>query len=407
MTKRISILILCALLSTMFGCQSNRHAYPTDNSYHPETDCAFYLASFYDGTRLAETENGFYFSVNNTLLYFDYDTMDYTPLCSKPNCMHNNETDPEKQAQCEAYFPAISWYSRVFLYNQSLYVFHKTGIGSQYSALTKVSLDGTERKTLFTFECFIPTYAIVHRGRFYCVVETVSENAERFGELLSYSLDSPRQEPISHFKYKGRPNYEMVITELFAYGNNVYFREMREDNTVVEHVLDIKTGELTTLNIPDDFETTRYNLIADASLLSFYGKLGITTATYSGNPVGLYKRVAANSSAEYLGDYPYSTVCADLDYLYLSDPYTGDTRNDSFRIYDHNLTLVDSIPFAQLPSHSAELLMCMLYPSSNDTLFFEAFYADGLYVYYYFSREDIGSGDIELTEFFRYRNGEY
>ena len=400
------LIALTLLLSLLCACGTTSK-YPTDNEYHPETDCAFYLASFYDGTRLAETENGFYFSVNNTLLYFDYDTMDYTPLCSKPNCMHNNETDPEKQAQCEAYFSAISWYSRVYLYNQSLYVFHRTGIGNQYCALTKVSLDGTERKTLFTFECFIPSFAIVHRGRFYCVVETVSEGAERFGELRSYSLDAPREEPVCHFKYKGRSNYEMVITELFAYGNNVYFLEKREDNAVVEHVLDIKTGELTTLNIPDDFETTFSNLIADASLLSFYGKLGITTATYIGDPVGLYKRVADNSSAEYLGDYPYATVCADLDYIYLRDPWTDDIMNDSFRIYDHNLSLVDSIPFAQFSSHSADLLSCTLYPSSNDTLILETFYADGLYVFYHFSREDIGSGDIELTEFFRYRNGEY
>ena len=129
--------------------------------------------------------------------------------------------------------------------------------------------------------------------------------------------------------------------------------------------------------------------------------------TYIGDPVGLYKRVADNSSAEYLGDYPYATVCADLDYIYLRDPWTDDIMNDSFRIYDHNLSLVDSIPFAQFSSHSADLLSCTLYPSSNDTLILETFYADVLYVFYHFIREDIGSGDIELTEFFRYRNGEY
>ena len=398
MKKLITLTLLLALLC---ACGTTSR-YPTDNEYHPETDCAFYLASFYSGTRLAETEKGIYFSVNNTLLYFDYDTMDSIPLCSKPNCMHNNETDPEKQAQCEAYFPAISWYSRVYLYNQSLYVFHRTGIGSQYSALTKVSLDGTERKTLFTFECFIPSYAIVHRGRFYCVVETVSENAERFGELRSYSLDAPREEPVCHFKYKGRPNYESVINELFAYGNNVYFIERQDDNTEVEHILDIVSGELMTLEIPDGFDTSSSNLIFDNSLLSFYTQIGMPSETYIGDPVGLYKRVADNSSAEYLGDYPYATVCADLDYIYLRDPWTDDIMNDSFRIYDHNLSLVDSIPFAQFSSHSADLLSCTLYPSSNDTLILETFYADGLYVFYHFSREDIGSGDIELTEFFRY-----
>ncbi len=36
------------------------------------------------------------------LYYVDKETMEYTPLCNKPNCLHQKETDPMKVTNCNA-----------------------------------------------------------------------------------------------------------------------------------------------------------------------------------------------------------------------------------------------------------------------------------------------------------------
>ena len=109
--KKTLLMLMTALLLFTAACSGGGGAivYPTDNTYHPETDDPYFNTHNQHLRDVVTAEKGYYFLIENTLLYADADTMEPIQVCSKPNCTHNEETESDKLAQsreiCEAYFP--------------------------------------------------------------------------------------------------------------------------------------------------------------------------------------------------------------------------------------------------------------------------------------------------------------
>src|SRR5699024_5721988 len=96
------LLILCMLVLFLTACGSDQ-AEVESEEFNLETD---FQSEYYDWTTephpIVEVENGYYMLVGYYLYYVDKETMEYTPLCNKPNCLHQEETDQMKVMDCNA-----------------------------------------------------------------------------------------------------------------------------------------------------------------------------------------------------------------------------------------------------------------------------------------------------------------
>jgi len=163
--KKPMLVILTAMLLFTTACSDSdkfqllSDKYPQDNTFHPEYDCPYYLETTNADNQIAQTENGFYFLIGSFLMYADSEQMNPIPVCPKPNCRHNEETDSAKRQMCEAYFEQILGCSGVFYYNDDVYVLHRmydedkdSGEKITVNALTKVDPANMKRYTVLKTE---------------------------------------------------------------------------------------------------------------------------------------------------------------------------------------------------------------------------------------------------------------
>ena len=96
MKKWMSLVVSCFFILT--SC-SPTSPYPTDDTYHFETDSQYTFYTQGGFRNFAETENGYYFSmnINGSCFLFYADKKDMRPiiLCNRPNCLHYEEFDVE------------------------------------------------------------------------------------------------------------------------------------------------------------------------------------------------------------------------------------------------------------------------------------------------------------------------
>jgi len=204
-----------------------------------------------------------------------------------------------------------------------------------------------------------------------------------------------------------------IVQSLYAYGHYLYLQDFLTNPIhewkICERILDLNTGEWTILSPPEN-QTTITNMIAPDTLLSFYTPteaMVVTTepldVTYETH---LYRRSLSGDNAELLGNYPCNVSAADNEYIYMSDPWKGRPAQDSLHIYDHNLVKIDEIPFEGLFDSESKYGSCVLFPMPGDILMLRTQEGSD-YSFYYFRRSEIGSGKIELHQFFQYNMEEF
>ena len=159
MKKKLFVFVaLISLLLT--GCQAGSHeTAPSDTSHGQESeasakaslyvpDIQFFGALAYGNGNGARTENGFYTierqtAEYGTLRYIDFSTKTSFPVCSRPECTHQDES-------CTSYF---NWYGAFpFLAASSEHlIFVMPNGGNAFPNLQIADLNGANRKTIHTF----------------------------------------------------------------------------------------------------------------------------------------------------------------------------------------------------------------------------------------------------------------
>ena len=434
--KKALLLLLTTLLFFTAACSGGSGSttagkYPTDDTYHPETDHPYYMSAITGYVSVARAQNGYYFMLDNTLLYADVDTMEPIPVCAKPNCRHHEETDMAKQQACSAYFPRQSA-SSVFVSNGQLYVFHSTfglnlaGKAPEISgyALTKVSFDGSVRETLLTFENAQMVLQLIHRGRFYMVVQTTDEQGYSTYEIRSYSLDNPNEEPKVLYRSQPIALSHSVVQNFYAYGMRLYVKEELADTddwqNLVLRICDLNTGEWTVIVNPEGYRMGPSS-IAAGKLVCAYWPIGISAMYNAGEDVPnlaapMISYALDGSDAQELAFESWGTMMADANYIYLVSPritqlhadgsYTISTPTDSLYFCDPEMNLVDELPLERIARPGGTLTGYMIFPLEGGNVLLYARYQDGM-AFYSIDRDQIGSGEITPTVFLEYDFGEY
>ena len=240
--KKLLLVCLCIIL--LFSGCSEAKRYPTDDTFHFETDAQ--VSSFSQSKRrvIAESPDGYYFAFtlngSRFLFFADKETLQVVPVCNKPNCLHYDEPDEEKRYLCNAYLTSMIGKPSFFWNNGKLYTL-EYGTVSNELVVTDIALDGSSKKTLFSFmnEETDPNNVAFHRGYFYAMVNTYDENMNSVMRIWAYSLDHPEKKRVCLFELKAEKG---VLMDLQAYGNHLYFSSL-VDGVKKFHTIDLRTGE--------------------------------------------------------------------------------------------------------------------------------------------------------------------
>lgn len=128
-----------------------------------------------------DTENGFYFIVGSYLFVFDYESGNVSPLCTKPNCLHYEETVEELVPECDAFVQGSEFlgYYDGYLYT----IAPNRGTGERY--YVRINPDGTDRKELYPFDSATDLVIRMHRGVIYRSYSTYQYDGKSWSWSLS------------------------------------------------------------------------------------------------------------------------------------------------------------------------------------------------------------------------------
>lgn len=175
----------------------------------------YYLGRGIDGTRI--------------VIYIDKESRKATPLCSKPNCMHD---DIEV---CDAYVKSSETVSidtmfgatgnLIQYYKGSLYLLcgeYDESFINYNSYIMKMNLDGSNREKVTNYFDFSVKYWCLHRGYLYYLTDST---------LFRVPEDSLDSEPeviykAEYFIENGRNTFDY----LYAYKNYIYFSVNEKDD---------------------------------------------------------------------------------------------------------------------------------------------------------------------------------
>lgn len=225
--KRLIILSILVLVLT--ACRSEQTVIESEE-FNLETD---FQSEYYDlnldAHPMVEVEDGYYIIVGYYLYYVDKETMEYTPLCNKPNCLHQKETDQMKVMDCNAmvrldYLMCTS----LNYYQQHLYIAaielltDENGMPERKYVMDKISLDGGEREIIHEFENPVDT-AIVHRGYIYYSSNFSQIGSDKKTSVYRIPIEGGAEELVYSAEKDNQISYLRVI------GTNLSFTEYDEE----------------------------------------------------------------------------------------------------------------------------------------------------------------------------------
>lgn len=86
---------------SIMGCDN---AKDYSGEYNFETDDQYsYATSIVSWKKYQSDGNGQYILMNDYIYYYNNETKQMNPLCSKANCLHDMENDKERRGDCNAY----------------------------------------------------------------------------------------------------------------------------------------------------------------------------------------------------------------------------------------------------------------------------------------------------------------
>lgn len=380
-----SIWLLLLVWFLFSGCQQKDIQ---DDTYIEGQDSQFMFQSQGLPTTIAASEDGYYVSMGCFLYYMDKQTKTPVILCNKPNCRHENETDPEKVYNCNAYVHSqlpgayLAWY-RENLYTVSNY---NPATGNDKPELIKISPDGSKRDTVYTFDGE-PSFMTLHRGTLYF-------NAQRYGtdgssdyQLVALPLSNPKKAEVI---YQGDLE-DGYVSDIQCFGTHLYFEEfgMGDDSIQLKIMhYNLLTKETKRIFTDDDHTLPSnpiitnkrlYYALTDKSTIDMYNTSPITETFYTASLDG-----SSNSTAFTLQES--GEKFTDGKYIYvIFDDYPKNRR--LLRILNEEGKRIDEIDVSFLPVGQT---LC-----GGDSSSFLIKYKDSDSFYLkYINKEDFGKGNL-------------
>ena len=352
-------LALVLLLCLLAGCGGNTG--PLPDSYVPGSDYQLYLDSNTNKTRrnVQEGDGVIYLYHQNYVYYLDEKTGVILPLCSKADCLHDKETDPELIENCNAYVGEAS----IQYCNGYLYALRRPGFTQANCLLQRISDDGSRKDELYEWGgSVIILYWVVHRDVMYYKSDSYSGDVQGVRKLETvYSVDLKASDPEPELLFDPSTlqadSSATAGYSLLPYGNHIYmdytltrdfdenFSKENQFDYLRKGIMayDITTGELSDVQLPDmpygTYVLSVYSIWRDRLILNPYNAEGDDREPIMQYTVGL----DGTDVQPLMESANLSRIIADEKYLYVTNSADSSGEPDIYHdVYDENLNKIDS-----------------------------------------------------------------
>lgn len=225
----LSLMLVVLLFSC--GCSQKKTEIIHDDHFVFGQDYQYQFGSSWYKNHINKSDNGYYFTVSDFLFYMDESTMQATPLCDLPNCVHEMITQASAIPECNACIGAAD--GEIYYYDGAVY-YMKTTVSDtdRETKIIRCSSDGSSKDIFASVKNSKDNCMLVHRGYvYYSATEYVLTNERDSrgktkinGLTTLYRLDlsDSNAKPESYlqnadFGLSGVP----IIRKLSAYGDNL------------------------------------------------------------------------------------------------------------------------------------------------------------------------------------------
>lgn len=347
---------------------------------------------------MTKSDKGYYYVGGDGIVIFvDKESKKATPLCTKPNCLHND------YEICDAYFDfsqinpidsAVGALYTAIQYNEgSLYMMcgeYDESYTKYHQYLMKTNPDGTNRERATDYLEHSLNEWFIHRGYFYYSTDS---------SILRRPLDSLKSNPEIVYKTENyTEDSENTYGDMYAYGDFLYFsvHETDEnDNFLQSYYICTNLDTLETKKLENESDI-------DSGPLTFFCDKFINTR-FEGENVTYEKRdLNGENPTDFFTqkESEIQTISSDGKYIYLDNRVQmllNGVKEQVITIYDLNMEQVDSFTFTGIGNG-----VCNFFnPQDNEYFLLESTDDDGNRILVMADKSQIGSiggKTIEYTE---------
>ncbi len=353
-------LLLCLELS---GCGGQSQA-QTD-AYAAGSDFQFGQEGLSSSVTQAG-ENSYYILHNGYVYFLDEGTDTILPLCNRADCLHDQETEEDKQESCNAYIGESTYCDSIAYCNGWIYCIYSDPFEGE--TLYRISDDGAQKEQVYQWDSeVLIEYWAVHRDVLYaCTHSYATEDGQVTEHYAVEALPLTGTLRQSETIYEPSDELEVITLGVFqAYGSYLYFqliayqpheKEITDGNytdymycrTFVCHLTD---GEIQELTLPGMGDT---DIIQGVTFWQDQILLTATDMTWQGDELlehttDYYLAELDGSDPEVLleGIPAGDVLCSDGAYLYQTNANVvaqGLAAEDAlyYKVYDADLSLADT-----------------------------------------------------------------
>lgn len=381
--KKVTSLILALALTAsvaLCGCQNNDEKKSADeNTYTVSQDYQYEFSENLHSGNMCKSDVGYYFTYAGYLYFVDEGIMQSTPLCNKPNCLHDNKD------QCNAYIGAtdgINYYDGYIYYIQSEY---DNSDSSKTHKIIRCSKDGESKEVLAQTENCDHILLLVHKGCLYYTQTsyTATDNAYSMPtdsndssnniildcdtKLYRIDLSNKDETPEVYAEMSDfgdlEENKSLQFSGISANGNYLLLRAETvsrfadtdgngggsyNDDPDRYYTLKLETKEIINLNkaadIPDDMQFDNITYLDGKIIYTLCKPLDPEKScptVYTINFDGTDKKEVFTTDS----GYEHCKILTDSDYIYFSKYQfnaDGYLTGGKTQIYDHSFKLINT-----------------------------------------------------------------
>lgn len=175
--KILSILVpLCIILT---GCKSNTENIKNDAMNKKSIEYIGYLGKY------SYYNNGVAYTIGDSKVFLDFDTMERAPLCASPNCTHSTSDCLSKNIY--EYYKPIFYNDYVYYFASNFGAVRETADGNEFyieSKLMKASLNSSSTETVCEFNDCVPRETgkyVLYGNELFFIGDNRGASADEYG----------------------------------------------------------------------------------------------------------------------------------------------------------------------------------------------------------------------------------
>ena len=239
MKKSILLAVLGIVCFNLSACNNISSEKQVDTEYY---DCEVGFTGIL-GNKIYDSPDGYYFLMNNYLMFADKNLEQPVFVCNKAECLHNKET-AENKVNCDAFFGRAN---SVRYYNGKVYVCALSLVNQNNDSTSIYSLDvdGSNRKVIYSSKNDMESM-IIHQGQVYIYEKKYTDESGNMVDspvctVSRFDLKKPDESEVI-FESTDYPNAD--INDMKCYKDNLYFEVFGDSFDSFICKIDLNSGNI-------------------------------------------------------------------------------------------------------------------------------------------------------------------